>query len=200
MKRHIQQGFTLIELMIVVAIVGVPATMALPTYQDYTNRAKITEGASIGSDAENPVTWGSPTLADLNATADSWNLQAGGAGATGKSVTSVQVARATGIITITYDAYNAGSIPAASTIAMDPYIRSGGATTQLGASYAAALTGMIDWGCAGEKRHLRGTRRCDAGRHVADKVRSGRMLLVASYARPKEARRPLSHCCERFVR
>ena len=54
--RSVQKGFTLIELMIVVAIIGILAAVALPAYQDYTIRAKVTEGFTLASPAKLAVT------------------------------------------------------------------------------------------------------------------------------------------------
>ncbi|ANJ68427.1 prepilin-type N-terminal cleavage/methylation domain-containing protein [Halothiobacillus diazotrophicus] len=55
MSKQIQKGFTLIELMIVIAIIGILAAIAIPAYQDYTIRAQVSEGLSLADGAKTAV-------------------------------------------------------------------------------------------------------------------------------------------------
>lgn len=80
MKRTMQQGFTLIELMIVVAIIGILAAVALPAYQDYTARAKVSEVVLAASTCRSAVTEASQTGFSADATADGF-----GCGETGQN-------------------------------------------------------------------------------------------------------------------
>ena len=98
MKRQIQQGFTLIELMIVVAIIGILAAVALPAYQDYTKRAKVTEIILAASACRTTITEVFQTASSLPATANSWGCE--NASQQSKYVASVSTAATTGVVTV----------------------------------------------------------------------------------------------------
>ena len=85
-----QQGFTLIELMIVVAIIGILAAIAIPAYQDYTIRAQVSEGLNLSGGAKAAVTEYFQDRGDLPTTNDEAGLAAAGT-ITGKYVTQVAV-------------------------------------------------------------------------------------------------------------
>jgi len=140
---NMRKGFTLIELMIVVAIIGILAAIAIPAYQDYTIRAKVTEGLSLASAAKTAVAEGfqSNDLAGVAAAGAAWNA---GQLPT-KYVTSVLItanppagAAGDGVITITYSA-NVSQV-SGKTLVLTPYVNK----VLLG----AGQSGPIDWACA----------------------------------------------------
>jgi type IV pilus assembly protein PilA len=126
MKR-IQKGFTLIELMIVVAIIGILAAVALPAYQDYTTRAKVSELVVMASPAKLAVAETSSALGGLaNVTAANSGYTFPGAT---KYVSNIVIADTTGAITIT----SALAAPANGTIVLTPS--------------AVGTSGQLTWAC-----------------------------------------------------
>ncbi len=126
--KKVQQGFTLIELMIVVAIIGILAAIAIPAYQDYTIRAQVSEGLNLGGGAKTAV---SEYYQDRGA----WptdNNEAGLSVSTtiiGKYVAGVAVA--SNVVTVTYG--------------VDAHATISGSTLLL---TATDNTGSIGWACS----------------------------------------------------
>ena len=144
MLKKVQKGFTLIELMIVVAIIGILAAVAIPAYQDYTIRARVTEGLALAASAKMNV---SEIAAQGSNIADADGYQRGyttpGAST---NVSSVAIAAATGAVTITYTGRVQSGTP---TLVLVPYNGTEAAPAALPDATAAftPVADSIKWRC-----------------------------------------------------
>jgi type IV pilus assembly protein PilA len=131
-----QKGFTLIELMIVIAIIGILAAIAIPAYQDYTIRSKVSEGLNLAGAAKLAVAETYDSTGSMPGTGnESFGLPAAGSIA-GNYVSSVEVSDDNlGVVTITYKDSVGGNPPASGkSITLTPN---------------TASIGAMGWDCTG---------------------------------------------------
>ena len=163
MKEN-NRGFTLIELIIVIAVIGILAAIALPAYQSFTIRTRVSEGLILAIEAKNTL-YGTSSMSELYANATRWNSRSGGLGSVSKYVESILIsspltvnantADNLGLITISYNRATTG-IPAlaGNTLVLAPYIKYGAALTDTSALGLFSNTGIMEWSCVSTSRNV----------------------------------------------
>ena len=150
-------GFTLIEVMMVVAIVGVLASIALPAYNDYIIRTRIMEGVGLVGPAKVEIVIGASTQRGLALIADQWNAQGNhnGTAPTTKYVDAITINNASGMITIDYNATSIGIAAGADQLTLTPSVMTGtGTIVPLGVALTTGSVNQIDWACASSSNNL----------------------------------------------
>ncbi len=151
--KSVQKGFTLIELMIVIAIIGILAAIALPAYQDYTVRAKVSEVVLAASQCRTTISEVVQTSSSLPSVNNSWGCES--ASATTKYVASVETVGTTGLIKVT-----AQGLPALGTgtlLTLKPVSTSAGAAIAPGAAVYGWVCGSAGDGTTIPQKYLPGS-------------------------------------------
>ena len=144
MMKHNQQGFTLIELMIVVAIIGILAAIALPAYQDYTARAKVSEVVLAASQCRTIITEASQTGFAGDATANGFGCE-DTTGPVSQYVSTIATG-ANGVITVT--AQNISQLGTGVTLELVPYSEADLSAASAAADFnRASLKPIKAWKC-----------------------------------------------------